>query len=986
MKKSSLALLVSFTFLTSMISTPAQAAIETFPCGTSGNYTVTNGVLTGHSACVGDLNVDSSVLEIANDVFRDHTGLAAITIPGSVVTVGENAFSGATATSLTLSEGLIEIKAGAFASLGSGASALDISLPDSLTTLGDAAFQQNYLGKIVIGDSLTNIPQQAFYNNFGGGAHTVVFGSSVSNIAPVAFLGYQGEILNFPDSLETIDAQAFAGATNVTTVLLPASLSSIAVDAFEISPTATRYCGSNPDIINYAFPAPNIAKVCGNLVKFDRNGANNNQPAHQFSSTSANLTDLAWVRQDYSFASWTANQDGTGARYSSGGSFPFTSSFTILYAQWQVLNRVIFDSNTGVGGMNDQLSSVAANLNVSQFEKCGFDFNGWSTNQNGGPTTYQDQASFPFVDAETRLYAQWRSRPDANRVKTDANWNPVNGNSGSNAFTSGSILTMVVNPVSGELFAGGTFTNVAGMAEADYLAKWDGSRWSALGSNGSGDGALAQSPGSGEVGVFDLAFDSFGNLFVTGKFSISGVASHVAKWDGASWSSVGTGLEFENSGRAIAVDSRNQIYVGGHFANVAGDSQIDHLAKWDGTAWRGVGDPQLEEVVKSIDIGLNDSVYIGTFETNIAGIPQADYIAKWNGSVWAALGGTNGGNGQLRGMPRSIKVDSRSGVDVVYVGTLERQIRDTNGDNVQLGYFVKWDGTQWGQALPDVLISDDYVSDIALAPGGGLVVAGWFRDTDDEIGDSCNTNHKSLVYFDGTHTYGLGVNGSGPSFDRSVDSVVFNKAGQLVAGGIFLNAGGNSSASRIAITSLNFQPRPSTSNPSYEYLGPEVLSISGGKAYSGDLVTIHGKKLDLIDSVSIDGIAVNVSSKASQSITIQVPVGLTDGIKSIVFLSSFGKLEYIRALEIKSPVSYDNVVPVISQKITLVTTKNSVVIYVRGYQGQSLKWKIAGKWQTFEVTESYQVFRRATIWTDYGIRAYLFMDQELLVSKSLTTK
>lgn len=41
-----------------------------------------------------------------------------------------------------------------------------------------------------------------------------------------------------------------------------------------------------------------------------------------------------------------------------------------------------------------------------------------------------------------------------------------------------------------DLYVGGEFRNVAGIPEADYIARWDGKSWSALGSNGTGNGAL----------------------------------------------------------------------------------------------------------------------------------------------------------------------------------------------------------------------------------------------------------------------------------------------------------------------------------------------------------------------------------------------------------------------------------------------------------------------------------------------------------------
>ena len=810
LKKSAISLVVSLALFASMIPSPAHAADPvTFPCGTSGTYTVVDGVLTSHSSCVGDLNIDSSVVEIAESAFEGNTNLAAITIPGSVITIRTNAFAAASATSLTLGEGIIEIQHGAFAQLNNyGNPTLNISIPNSVTTLGDGSFQQNRIGTLVIGNSLTSIPRQAFYSNFGGGVTSVVFGSSVRSIGSSAFFGFRGTILSFPEGLETISSEAFAGAYSLNTVFLPTSLTSIASDSFQYSPSTIVYCGSNPNISNFAFPAPNNAKICGNIVYFEGNGSDDYwaDKARQVSSTPVNLTTFGWTKTDSTFVRWTTNADGTGTQYSSGGLFPFTDRITTLYAQWQAIPRVIFRTYQGSGEMEDQLSSVATNLVPNQFSRgCGSDFAGWSTNPNGGPTTYQ--ALFPFTAAETYLYAQWTQGSSPNRVRTDVDWNPVKASSGSSPFND-KVMTMVVNPVTGELFAGGLFTNASGISRADYVAKWDGASWAPLGSNGSGDGALAGGGSNGENGVFDLAFDSLGNLFVTGNFTITGVSRHFAKWNGTSWSSVGTGSEFNRPGRAIAVDSRNHIYLGGQFTNVAGVSTVDYLAKWNGTGWSGVGNSGIDNYVRSIDVGLNDNVYVGTWASNIGGIPKADYIAKWDGAVWSALGGTLSGNGQLRDMPRNITVDSRSGVDIVYVGNLSNYILDVSGEAEYLGHFIKWDGTQWEQGLPDVLISDSYVLDVTLAPGGGLVIGGQFYQTDITYRDGCNTNQRSLVYFDGTNTFALGLDGNSPSIDGHIYSVVFDNDGHLIIGGSFDSASGDSSARRIAISNISF-----TSNP-----------------------------------------------------------------------------------------------------------------------------------------------------------------------------
>lgn len=339
MFKRAISLLFMVVMTAGLIASPAKAAEVTFPCGTSGSYTVSGGVVTGHTACVGNLNIDSSVLEIADNAFAGNSDLAAINIPGSVITIGSLAFNSASATSLTLGEGIIEIKSNAFSSLNTSGSSLDITIPDTVTTLGDAVFQQNTIGSLIIGDSIVNIPTQAFYSNAGTGPTSVEFGSSVKNIGNASFFGYRGRSLEIPEGIETIAGAAFTDA-NINVLLLPVTLTSIANDAFSFSPNTTVYCGSNPDISNYIFPEPNNAKVCGNLVYFDGNGSNRDDLGQQVSSNAVNLTTFNWRKTGSAFVRWTSNRDGTGVQYANGALFPFSARITTLYAQWQVRDTV----------------------------------------------------------------------------------------------------------------------------------------------------------------------------------------------------------------------------------------------------------------------------------------------------------------------------------------------------------------------------------------------------------------------------------------------------------------------------------------------------------------------------------------------------------------------------------------------------------------------------------------------------------------------
>ena len=71
------------------------------------------------------------------------------------------------------------------------------------------------------------------------------------------------------------------------------------------------------------------------------------------------------------------------------------------------------------------------------------------------------------------------------------------------------------------LYAGGDFTTAGGVP-ANYIAKWDGSAWSALGSG---------MTGGGRCYVYALAADGAGHLFVGGDFSLAGtnVSPYIAE-------------------------------------------------------------------------------------------------------------------------------------------------------------------------------------------------------------------------------------------------------------------------------------------------------------------------------------------------------------------------------------------------------------------------------------------------------------------------
>jgi trimeric autotransporter adhesin len=173
----------------------------------------------------------------------------------------------------------------------------------------------------------------------------------------------------------------------------------------------------------------------------------------------------------------------------------------------------------------------------------------------------------------------------------------------------------------GNLYAGGWFSE-AGGAEANRIARWDGSEWSGLGS-----------------GLNDYVDDIEvlgSDLYACGNFTEAGgiAVNHIAKWDGSSWSAMGA----ENAGvfRTLAA-SGNHLYAGGYLGSYFEETHF--LAKWNGSSWTVLGSG-VNASIEALAVLLNEVYAAGRF-TEAGGV-SANRIARWNGSEWESLGsGTN---------------------------------------------------------------------------------------------------------------------------------------------------------------------------------------------------------------------------------------------------------------------------------------------------------------------------------------------------------
>ena len=239
----------------------------------------------------------------------------------------------------------------------------------------------------------------------------------------------------------------------------------------------------------------------------------------------------------------------------------------------------------------------------------------------------------------------------------------------------GHVVSVVVSGT--DVYVGGVFTNAGNVPGANYVAKWNGATWSAVGAANAINGP-----------VYTIALSGT-DVFVGGAFTNAGGvsgANNIARWNGSTWNAVGPTPSITGTVATIAL-SGTDVFVGGFFTNAGGVSGANNIARWNSAnnTWNLLGAANaINAPVYTIAISGTD-VYVGGNFTNAGGNPDADYIARWNSvnNTWNPVGAANAINAAVQ----DIKVSGGN----VYIGG-----NFTNaGGNSAADYLVRWDGAQW---------------------------------------------------------------------------------------------------------------------------------------------------------------------------------------------------------------------------------------------------------------------------------------------------
>lgn len=290
-------------------------------------------------------------------------------------------------------------------------------------------------------------------------------------------------------------------------------------------------------------------------------------------------------------------------------------------------------TNLYVGSVSSSLR-YAGQTNVNMMAR--FDGHSWFPLGSGitgasGATIYS-----LALAADNSLYAGgYFNNAGGTSVQNIAHWD---GNNWSAVGNPGGVVASVTVRPDGVYAAGAPYNG--SVYGSPFFVRWNGSVWNNVLAFNPDDTFFALYFNDPNIGMTSVAFIGT-DIYVGGHFSITwhdpdfnGTnCMNILRFDGTYARIVGTGLNSNVTSMAV---SGTNLYVAGLFTN-AGGIAASKIARWDGNTWTNLGTGLIGAGSISSLAVIGDYLYAGGSFTNMGGTP-VNRIARWDGTNWSALG------------------------------------------------------------------------------------------------------------------------------------------------------------------------------------------------------------------------------------------------------------------------------------------------------------------------------------------------------------
>lgn len=204
-------------------------------------------VLQGYTGPGGAITIPSSITSINAAVFANNTSITSVTMPDTVTSMGSGVFQGCSnLSSVILSGGLTAIPDNTFRECTSLSS---VSVPGGVTSIGSKAFYETSISSISIPAATTSIASDAFQQAKNLTSINIAGGSSAYSSSDGCVYNASGSrLLIVPEGktgvtisagTTTIGSGAFRDCTNIASLSLPNSVTTIESNAFSGSGIGT---------------------------------------------------------------------------------------------------------------------------------------------------------------------------------------------------------------------------------------------------------------------------------------------------------------------------------------------------------------------------------------------------------------------------------------------------------------------------------------------------------------------------------------------------------------------------------------------------------------------------------------------------------------------------------------------------------------------------------------------------------------------------